>query len=137
MTISHRCAGEGHAIHELGHAIGLWHEHTRTDRDKYIKVIWDNIEPNRAYNFLAYDHPEAVKDIEYDFGSIMHYEENAFAIDRSKPTIEILYQPLPKCLPNMGQRDMISFKDALKVNKLYKCESKFVFDTIINYYLIF
>lgn len=32
-------------IHELGHAIGFNHEHQRPDRDDFILVHLDNINP--------------------------------------------------------------------------------------------
>jgi hypothetical protein len=31
--------------HELLHVLGLFHEQSRPDRDKYVTVIWDNIIP--------------------------------------------------------------------------------------------
>lgn len=33
----------GHAIHEMLHTLGVYHEHMRPDRDEYINIIWDNI----------------------------------------------------------------------------------------------
>jgi len=37
-------AWKGTAIHEIGHAIGLIHEHCKEGRDAAIIIVWDNIE---------------------------------------------------------------------------------------------
>lgn len=33
----------GHTIHEMLHTLGVYHEHMRPDRDKYITIMWNNI----------------------------------------------------------------------------------------------
>lgn len=33
----------GNLCHEIMHALGLHHEHTRQDRDQYVTIEWDNI----------------------------------------------------------------------------------------------
>lgn len=38
-------------IHEIGHALGLIHEHTRPDRDDYIIVNTNNIAPGKENQF--------------------------------------------------------------------------------------
>ena len=38
-------------VHELLHTLGFVHEHTRPDRDDFISVNYDNIEPGEEKNF--------------------------------------------------------------------------------------
>lgn len=82
--------GRGNAIHEIGHAIGLLHEHTRPDRDRFVAVQWDHVDPAQRYNFdmiasPASPDPETTP-LSYDLGSVMHYGSFAFSID-GEPTI--------------------------------------------------
>ena len=51
LSLSLIGATEKDAIHELGHALGLIHEHCRADRDEYITVYYDNIKPGERHNF--------------------------------------------------------------------------------------
>lgn len=37
------CLDRGVIQHELLHALGFHHEHTRSDRDQYVRINWDKI----------------------------------------------------------------------------------------------
>lgn len=69
----------GWAIHEIGHVIGLYHEHCRYDRDDYVIVNYENLrDPVFKEQFTPIvDSAYAVGD--YDYDSQMHYPSNAFA----------------------------------------------------------
>lgn len=46
------CLGtEGRAVHELMHALGIFHEQSRWDRDKFVKIHMDNIIPRECLFF--------------------------------------------------------------------------------------
>lgn len=47
LIVKHGCLRKFNVIHELMHLLGFWHEQQRDDRDKYIKVFFDNIKPGK------------------------------------------------------------------------------------------
>lgn len=43
----------GVICHELFHALGREHEHSRADRNKYVNIIWKNIKPGKFTHTLC------------------------------------------------------------------------------------
>lgn len=75
----------GIIVHEICHALGMFHEQSRADRDQYINVLYNNIIPDERPNFRKETRNYYIID-PFDFNSIMLYGSFDFAIG-SNPTI--------------------------------------------------
>ncbi|XP_053178895.1 low choriolytic enzyme-like [Scomber japonicus] len=100
--------------HELLHALGFRHEHSRSDRDEHIKIIWENIKDGKEHNFKKRDTRNL--DTPYDYNSVMQYGRDAFS-KNGKPTLV----PIPDPDVIIGKAKEMSPNDILRVNRLYRC----------------
>jgi hypothetical protein len=81
--------GRTEATHELAHALGMFHEQSRVDRDEHVIIHWDDIDPSKHHNFQTFvEQGKAGANFgPYDHGSIMHYRSDAFARYADRPSI--------------------------------------------------
>jgi len=114
----------GSMMHEIGHALGLEHEHTRPDRDQYISINWQNIEAEKARNFDI-SGSERQTYGPYDYASIMHYGSYFFSANGG-PTI----RPLRIENAHIGQRIAPSAGDIKAITTLYASDISLVSNVI-------
>lgn len=75
----------GSVIHEMGHTVGLYHEHSRKDRDQYLSIQWNNIQDGQAYNFNIYSSGTDIGP--FNINSVMMYWPNSYS-KNGLPTIK-------------------------------------------------
>jgi Astacin (Peptidase family M12A) len=115
VYLSSRCKTMETA-HEIGHVLGLWHEQSRMDRDKYVKIMWENIADNYWYNFNQHIN-DGLDFGDYNYNSIMHYSAFAFSKNGERTIIPFNDSVV------IGQRSFISKGDIEAVNALYTQEA--------------
>ena len=108
----------GSLIHEIGHRVGLVHEHLRPDRDQHIIIHRDRFDPDWA----GFDSNVIVlageKQGDYDYRSAMHYKSTGVF----EPTVTMLSDGFDglafdraggrtRCLAYMKSRSMATLFD--------------------------
>ncbi|CAH0386229.1 unnamed protein product [Bemisia tabaci] len=102
VSLGQRCWYKGIVIHELGHAVGFWHEMNRPDRDDWIYIFWENILPSLRPAFNKHDLTQSnLLGENFDYKSIMMYDEYAFSKDGISPTFK--QKPMKRLDPSGGK----------------------------------
>ncbi|KAL8598811.1 hypothetical protein ACOMHN_015390 [Nucella lapillus] len=115
------CIYKGTIVHEIGHAIGMIHEHQRPDRDDYVRIDINPVPGAMRSNFQRYNREFVdTMGVEYDYGSVMHYGKTAFSQNGKDQTIF----PLDKSKTGQLGSRVMSFADAKLANVMYKCNER-------------
>ncbi|XP_071037795.1 astacin-like metalloprotease toxin 5 [Parasteatoda tepidariorum] len=119
LSLGNGCHYIGTIVHELGHAVGFYHEQNRSDRDEYLIIYLENVKESVRHNFKKVSPQGNILYNSFDYDSIMIYGNRAFS-----------YNGKDTMVARNGQKLVYSFKkpgmnksDIERVNKMYKCNS--------------
>lgn len=119
------CTKTKEVLHQVGHALGLFHEQSRPDRDQYITINKQNINPKLWSNFKKRSSGEVTSfGREYDYASIMHFQLNVFSKNEGN-TMAVKDKDLLRKQgmkeAQIGRVETLSPLDILGMNELYHC----------------
>ena len=114
LNLANGCLGIATIEHEFLHALGVHHEQNRPDRDEYVDILWTNMIPKYKFSCEKRSSSEVLEYGPYDFGSIMHYSDEAF----SRNGLKTIRGKKCSCF---GQRVGMSEADSDKLKHMYSC----------------
>ena len=86
MVLGAKCTSKD-IEHEFLHTLGIGHTQSRSDRDQYVSISWENIKEHVEINFEKVNNKYWSNfGLPYDYTSVMHYGQNAFS-KNGNPTI--------------------------------------------------
>jgi Astacin (Peptidase family M12A) len=108
---------QGSVAHEIGHAVGLFHEQSAENRDKFVRIENTNIDSSEQHNFEQFSKQwsDGQDRTIYDYDSLMHYASNAF----SRNGLDTIVRLDGGNANAMGQRISLSTMDLATVQAMY------------------
>ena len=108
LVLSSYCWSKSTIIHELMHALGFYHEHSRKESRDYVRVKGSGDDNTDVH----LKHHPVVRNSPYDICSIMHYGKGSFSDPSDHDR---------KCPHEMGDAKTFSKIDLQRLLKMYKC----------------
>ncbi|RWS20939.1 astacin-like metalloprotease toxin 1 [Leptotrombidium deliense] len=119
LSLGQGCHVSGVVIHELLHALGFYHYHSRSDRDQYLRIYTQNIIPSMVSQFDKLTPFQNKIYTDFDYDSIMIYGSTAFSKDGRSPTMMPIKAGIT--LSDPGYKFGLTDKDVTSIKKLYGC----------------
>ncbi|XP_055350885.1 zinc metalloproteinase nas-14-like [Paramacrobiotus metropolitanus] len=118
VKLHSRCLSPGIIQHEIMHALGFLHEHSRPDRDEHISIIPGNMVSGvHEINYQKLPEMDTFG-LPYDVESLMHYGPKSLSKSPDKPAIVSKVIPAPRW---MGQQISLTPLDVAKLQAAYNC----------------
>ncbi|RVE54013.1 hypothetical protein evm_001416 [Chilo suppressalis] len=126
LVFGYDCLNRREILHSLMHAIGFKDEVMHPQRDQYIRIQWENINPKYYPLFRVQYMDFAPIRTEYDPSSIMHFHDRAFS-KNGQATIAPLLPGL-----EIGSTGELSSLDKLKLRLIFghECNKRRVGDLL-------
>lgn len=115
------CFHKSFMVHEVIHALGFMHMVNNVDRDKFVRIHWENVAPENYHWFDKVD-PRFYSNLGtgYDLLSVMHNSKWS----NTKNGKDTIIPHNKKFLPLIGEMGKISEGDALRINRMYQCSPR-------------
>lgn len=120
VSLGYGCLYKGTMVHELLHAVGFYHEHSRSDRDIYIDVFTENAKKDAVPQFEKLKSWQNLLLTPFDIESVMLYGSHAFA---RAPGLVTMLAKDGGHLTEVYDKPGLSASDVIRVKKLYNCSN--------------
>ncbi|GFR63745.1 metalloendopeptidase [Elysia marginata] len=109
------CMSSVVSMHEIGHAVGFFHEHSRNDRDDHVEIVWENIHKDKEHSYRKKHISDSNNyGILYDYTRMMHGKKNLIGKLAIK-TEDKTYQD------KISRYETFSFYDIKLANLMCEC----------------
>jgi len=121
VNLGEGCHYKGTVLHELGHAVGFLHEHQRSDRDQFVSIVRENVQPGWEFAFTKYRGPDNLLLVNFDYQSVMLYGPTSFSKDGRSRTIVPSQNHRGQVIQETWDKQTLSQLDVKALNQMYKC----------------